>query len=455
MVRKQDVSDDDMPSTRSRKKRRTKRRYKVLLLLAIACLVLVLAAPSILTSRSILLPLIDKYAGIAPLKVDFTRVSAGWFSRVGIEGLRITDAQGNSVAKVGSIQTEKSLLSWIAASQNIGTVRISDVEVDVAVANGTTSIEKAIEPLMAGDPAEAPSSSSPTVYSGAIELTNAKIALRDVHHADVWLVSIPKFQTQLPGANQVVGPTQLSASIGSIDGGTNGTIAADVAEVMNGDVRSFNVRAVVDKVPLAFWHVLHERLPEIPVDELAGSLSARVAGSMVDQDRWSFNIEQFSGDQLVVSAPTLLGDKPARLESVKLQGQAVLVNKSLALQNTQLTTDVGGVVASGTLPWPIVTPTLTTPWLPGAQLNAEGSVDLARLVKVAESLVPIRDDTRLVSGSATFKASQVINAAGQPTSKLDLQLGKLVALAGGQQLKWDDALKWPSARSPRHLAWSR
>ncbi len=108
MVRKQDVSDDDMPSTRSRKKRRTKRRYKVLLLLAIACLVLVLAAPSILTSRSILLPLIDKYAGIAPLKVDFTRVSAGWFSRVGIEGLRITDAQGNSVAKVGSIQTEKA-----------------------------------------------------------------------------------------------------------------------------------------------------------------------------------------------------------------------------------------------------------------------------------------------------------------------------------------------------------
>ncbi len=448
MVRKQDVSDDDMPGTRSRRKRRFKRRYKVLVLLAVACFVLVLAAPSVLTSRSILLPLVDKYAGIAPLKVDFTRVSAGWFSQVGIEGLRVTDGQGNDVARVGSIQTEKSLLGWIMSSSNIGTVRIKDVEVDVAVNDGTTSIEQAVAPLMSGEASE-PASSSSTVYSGAIELTNAKIALRDARHPDTWLVSIPTFQTQLPGPNQVVGPTKLSATIGNADGQATGTIAADVAETMNGELRTFNVRAVVDRVPLAFWHVLHERLPDIPVEELAGFLSARVAGSMVDQDRWSFNIEQLSGDQLVVAAPTLIGDKPARLESVKLQGQATLAGNSLALQNTQLNTDVGGVAASGTLPWPIVTPTLSSPWLPGAQLNAEGAIDLAKLVKVAESLVPMREDTRLVSGSATFKASQQLNAAGQPTSKLDVQLGKLVALAGGQQLKWDDALKLAVSAQPQ------
>ncbi len=131
------------------------------MLLMVACVILVLAAPSVLTSRAILLPLIDKYAGIAPLKVDFTRVSAGWFSQVGIEGLRITDAQGQAVAKVGSIQTEKSLLSWIMASQNIGTVRIKDVEVDVAVANGTTSIELAVEPLLTGQPQPLPAVSPP------------------------------------------------------------------------------------------------------------------------------------------------------------------------------------------------------------------------------------------------------------------------------------------------------
>ncbi len=273
----------------------------------------------------------------------------------------MTDGQGNDVAKVGSIQTEKSLLSWMVASQNLGTIRIRDVEVDVSVASGTTSIEQAVAPLISGEATPPAAQSKPTVYSGAIELTNAKIAMRDAAHPhpDVWLVSIPTFQTQLPAANQVVGPTKLSASIASLDGASSGTIAADVAESMNGDVRTFNVRAVVDRVPLAFWHVLHERLPDIPVQELAGSLSARIAGSMVDANRWSFNVEQFSGDQLVVDAPSLVGDKPARLDSVKLQGQAMLDGKTLALQNTQLTTDVGGLTAVGNIPWPIVTPTLT------------------------------------------------------------------------------------------------
>ncbi len=82
MVRKQDVSDDDMPGTRSRKKRRFKRRYKLLIVMLVGCFILVAAAPSVLTTRAVLLPLIDQYAGIAPLKVDFTKVSAGWFSQV-------------------------------------------------------------------------------------------------------------------------------------------------------------------------------------------------------------------------------------------------------------------------------------------------------------------------------------------------------------------------------------
>ncbi len=65
----------------------------------------------------------------------------------------------------------------------------------------------------------------------------------------------------------------------------------------------------------------------------------------------------------------------------------------------------------------------------------------AKLVKVAETLVPMREDTRLLSGSATFKVAQQLTAGGAPSSTVDLQLGKLAAIAGGQQLNGDDALK--------------
>lgn len=447
MARRHDVSEEDSPRRLTlRGKQRLKRHHAIGMFLAVVGLIVVALLPSLATSRAVLVPILDRYAGIAPLHVDFQRVSAGWFTPVGVEGLQLIDAQGNAVVKVGSVQTEKGLLSWITSSKNLGTVKIRDVEMDVAVTQGTSSFEQAIEPLMQG---ESSSDSGSSRVAGSIELENARIALRDVQHTDAWIVTIPSFKTQLPGPGQIVGPTQLAATVSDAAGSTSGTIAADVAETLSDDVRAFNIRAAVDHVPLAFWHIVHARLPEIPVDELSGSITARIAGSLVDGERWSFNVEQLSGDQLVVTAPSLVGAKPAHLESLKVQGQASLAQGSLALGNTRLVTDFGGVAASGKLPWPIATPTLTEPWLPGAQLEAEGSIDLARLVKVAETLVPMRQDTRLVSGSATFHASQQLNASGQPSSVLDLQLGDLVAVANGQQLTWDQPLKLAVSAQPQ------
>ncbi len=449
MARRYEVSDDDSPRNATRRKRKFKRRYVFGFVFLTGSLLLLAIAPTVVASKTVLMPLIDRYGGLAPLKVDFDRVNAGWFTPAGIEGLRVTDGNGQPVVKVGAIQTEKGVFSWILNSSNLGTIRVRDVEVDVAVAGGTTSIEQAIAPLTAGESKPADNSASSTSYTGNLELSNARVTLRDNKHADTWIVTVPSFKTQLPGPGQIVGPTQLTASIADGSGANGGTIAADVAESQNDGTRSFNLRAVADRVPLGFWHVLHERLPDVPVDELAGSITARIAGSLVDDSRWNFNIEQLSGDQLVVTAPSLVGAKPARLESVKLQGQAQLAGGSLVLNGTQLTTDVGGVSASGTMPWPIAMPSLTQPWLPGAQLNAEGAIDLAKLAKVAETLVPMREDTRLVSGQATFKASQQATPGSQPSSKVELVLGNLLAVAAGQQLKWDDALKLSVSAQPQ------
>ena len=447
--RRHDVGDDEqlVGKKLSRGRRRLKRRYIVAMSFAVLGFVFTAALPAVMTSRAVLLPLIATCADIAPLKIDFERVSAGWFAPVGVEGLHVTDGQGNSVAKVASVSTEKGLLSWILSSSNVGVIRIRDVEVDLTVAEGSSNLEQALQPLI-----ESPQSTSPATkptLAGSIELTNARIALRDTKHPDTWLVEVPTFKTQLPGAAQVIGATQLSVAISQAGSSAQGTIAADVSETSDAKVRSFNLRAAIDHVPLAFWHILHERMPELPIEQLSGSVSARIAGSLVDQDRWTFHAEQLSADQLIITAPTLVGVKPAQFESIRLQGKAALGDGVLVVDGSQLVTDVGGLTASGRIPWPIAVPTLTTPWLTGAQLNAEGSIDLAKLVKVAETLVPMRDDTRLVSGSATFRAAQQLNANGQPSSLLHVQLGDLVAFANGQQLSWDQPLKLDLTAQPQ------
>ncbi len=444
MRREQDVSDEYISNKPGKGKRRTKRRYMVFMVLMIGLAALLITAPSIITSRAVLLPLIDKYAGIAPLKVDFVKLKAGWLTPISVEGLQVLDGNGQAVIKIGAITTEKNLISWISSSRNIGTIAIRDVDLDVAVQDGKTNIERAIEPLLASNstPSEpVPPATSSSPMSGRIELTNARIVLRDNLHPDAWLVSIPTFKTELPAADQIVGPSQLSVAIADSTGTKSGTIAADVAEAMTPEGRSFNVRAAVEHVPLEFWHVVHSRLPDLPIDELGGAVSARMAGSIMNDQRWTIQLDQVSGDQLVVVAPQVVGDKPARLASLKGQGQATLTGGSLTLNKAQLQTDVGGVIADAKMPWPPTMPTITSPWLPGAQLNAQGKIDLAKLVQVAESLVPMREDTRLVSGQATFSAVQQATSSGQPSSQVSLQLGDLVAVAGGQQLKWDQPLK--------------
>ncbi len=77
----------------------------------------------------------------------------------------------------------------------------------------------------------------------------------------------------------------------------------------------------------------------------------------------------------------------------------------------------------------------------GAAVDARGSVDLAKLVRTAESLVPMRQDTKLMAGTAQFVLSQQNNASGAPVSSASFELAGLKAVAAGQQLTWDDPLK--------------
>jgi hypothetical protein len=52
------------------------------------------------------------------------------------------------LAKVGSVNTQKSLLSWITNSSDLGVIQISGVEAAVQVADGTTDLEQALAPIL-------------------------------------------------------------------------------------------------------------------------------------------------------------------------------------------------------------------------------------------------------------------------------------------------------------------
>ncbi len=416
--------------------------------------------PKILTNRGILLGLVDRFGGLAPLKLDLEQVQAGWFKPISAQGVQLKDGEGNTLVRIGSVETEKGIFGWILNSSNMGTIRIANVEADVVTYAGTSNIEQALKPLLDQQTASTPDAKTKTTsYLGSIEVVDTRFNLSTRNSAQSWILNVPVLSVALPTADQVIGPIKLQANlaastspIGSNQAATSafiaipgagadrgGTLAAEVEQTEGQP--AFELRAMMDHIPLDFWHIVHARMPELPIESLNGSVSAKVAGTIVDANRWSIDVQQLETSRLFVVAPQLVGSNPAQFEQIAASGRCTLADAKLQLENGILNCDFGSATAVAQIPWPIVTPTLTQPWLPGAVVDARGAVDLARLVHTAESLIPMRQDTKLIAGTAQFIVSQQTTAAGTPLSSASFELAGLKAIASGKQLSWNDPLK--------------
>lgn len=439
------VQRNDAEFQRPARRRRSAGKLKYLFGLSLLALgALIVFLPTLVARRSILVPMIDRYAGLAPLKIELEGVQAGWFKPVAVSGVQLLDGEGRLLAKIGQVETQKGIWSWIRQSGNLGTIRVSGVEAAIAASGGTTNLEQALQPILDSlgldEPVDEDADDGATT-TGTIEIVDSKFLLMESGRPEQWVMALPKLTIVLPTAEQVIGPIELQATIADVSGtvaNSQGTIAASVAQSATN--QAFELRAKLEHVPVDFWHVVHARLPEIPVDELRGRVTAVLSGNLVDANRWSFDVQQIASQGLQIVAPQLVGQNPAQLQFIAASGRAALVDSLLSVEGAQLRCDFAEATASAKIPWPIEIPTASDPFLKGGVIAASGLVDLPKLVQSAQSLLPIREDTKLLAGQARFTVSQQLDAAGAPSSRAHLELNGLKALASGQEIAWQDPL---------------
>ncbi len=367
-------------------------------------------------------------------------VEAGWFVPLKIHGIQLADSDGQLLFRVGQVATQKGLLGWITNHSDLGTIHVDGFEAVVVARDGSTNLEQALASLPALAKDAAPSDSASTSRStGTVRLVDAKFLLMESGRPEQWVLQIPELTASLPAADQVLGPIQLNARIGEVSGKlptSQGTLAAEISQSAD----AFEMHIQMQQLPLEFWHVVHARLPQIPIDELNGRVSAAIGGRLIDADNWSFDISQLESQDLVLVAPQLVGQTPAKLVSVAASGRASLANSVMQLEQAEIVSDVGRVNALASLPWPIRLPTAAHPFFEGAQLQAEGSVDLPKLVQAARSLLPLREDITLASGTAQFRLAQTLDTQASPAASANLTFSGLTGTAAGQSLTWDDPL---------------
>ena len=441
---KAELSENSQADLAKPRKGRWARRA---LMLTAALAIAIFFLPAVLTTKTAVDFGLKNLAGLDPLQVEVESVKAGWLSPLQINGLRLIDADGITLLTAKQVATQKGLLSWGLNQSDLGHILLDQLEVQLDLDDESSNLERSLaaflSPTETEDSEPEPSADQTVSYSGNIEIRDSKISIAQ-HGIDQWTMSIPKAQVALPEEEQIIGPVDLQLQFAGKTASNQhhqGWIAAQVQQVAESAEPEFELRAKMQDLPLELWQVLKQRFAFLPIEHLQGNVSCMLAGRAASVDDWQVSLTELRAEKMLLDAPEWVGEKPAKLNEFTGAATCTLKDNFLVLRDSSLRCDFAQVNAQAKLPWPIMIPSLETPLVQGFELNTEGSVDLPKLVAAAESLIPVRDQTQLTSGTVRFKVLHGPSPTNAPAAQVELNIEGLQAIAGGQQLTWPEPLK--------------
>ncbi|MFN5768717.1 MAG: hypothetical protein ACK44Z_05175 [Pirellulaceae bacterium] len=436
---------------------RKPRRWLKLLLAFLVLLILTLALlPTLVSRRGVALWAIDRFAPIAPLSIDLQSLQIGWFSPCAIDGVQVRDQDGQLLLSLERLEVPRTLTQLAFDSSQLGEVLVEGLMIRVEVQQGSTQIEKALEPLASKFAATPGDSSKPTKpLKGAVAIRNALIDIEDLVEPARWNIVIAEANVPFPSPAHPIPPVQLAASLHEFQPGllpsdsltepparsSGFTIRFEQLPGNPGEksVGPFRLEAVTDQVPLEFLAVAKHRFPELPWETLTGNLSLRADVTVESAQNWLADLSSLQVDHLVVSAPQWLGPSGASLQQSRLSGKFTMSPERIVSQNIEFQSDFGQLGGFLSVPMPLTMPTATRPWLEGGTMNLRGEVDMSSLQRCAPGLVQMPEDARLIAGKATVSLVQESTSGAIPTAQLRARLGDLVAQLQGNTMKWEQA----------------
>lgn len=441
------------------KRRSTKPRIGRFVILTVVVLVLfaILGVPLAIQNRKLVLSLANKHAGLAPIRIDLASIEAGWFTPVKVRDLRLIDGNGAELVRIGEVETELTLINLLTKYSDLKKITVKGAELHVQVQPGTTNLEQALQPLLAGTVSTDVNSPQPAAtinpFTGRVVLVDAVVHATDSVDQTSWDLVLNKVDIPIPTASQPIPPMTLLGTLRQtkahpgevLMGGQFQIRTEPLAQIdsqkNNSSLGPVKMTVATTGLPLHWISLVKRRLPDLPVDHLTGLATIQTELEVHNNQSIFARIHTAQIDSLQVVAPRLVGDKGASLNQVRLAGNLQSSNNRLKAEGLILQTDVGAVTASADLPYEFSIPTISEPWLANAEYEIEANIDLARVVTVAPDLIPVQDQVQLSSGRANLRAFQKFstNPNLPPSSTIKLGLGGLKANVNGTQMSWEEA----------------
>jgi len=350
-------------------------------------------------------------------KVTVGGASLGWFSRIDLRDVTLTDADGATVATVPRVVSSRTLLGLAWDQSNLGEFRVERPTLHVVADDAGTNVERVLAKYL--QPSDRPAGPTPVL---TLRVTDATVNVRD---------AVTKRTTTLEKGSVVVtlppggaAPT-ISASAGVHDA-TPGSLTAEATLGPAGQAK-----LTLDAVPLDRLTPALRRLS--PGTTLAGRLTADAAVSWGEAGLTLTG--KVRGRGLVVDSPALQGDM-LRLTSLDLPLDVTAAGKRVTVRQADLRCDAGTVTVRGTFDAAEPLDRLLT--RPGQVVEAQ--IDLAQVANLLPRRLAIRDGTTLREGNLVVKLSSRAEAPSTVWTG-EVRTSALKADRDGRQLRWDEPLQ--------------
>jgi translocation and assembly module TamB len=425
---------------------------RLLVMLAL-CGVLALVAPSIISATGLWRSLLAAAAPEIAPQINAGSVSLAWWAPIEIKGLAVIDEQGQPLAEVASIRSNKTLFQLAANSQDLGTFEVTQPHAKVVLRADGSNIEDFLAKLPPSKDDGGPSAPMQV----ALVITGGTVELDDTIAKRQWLLGDVTAELNWPTANDQAKSGKLAASINALASGvrklSEGAAApaesqrdADASRSPGQMSAEFNWQQGADEKTWMGAGQAELKLAGFPTELLDGALGRFVAdirpqGSLtLDAGlTWTENgqsqhvvLRQLAAPQLVIAAPQLLGEDRLVLVITTGQADVLLAGERLDIHKLQVDSNLVHVAGSGSA-------ALGSLATGDADVQVQGQIDLAELARQLPGALRMRQDAQLTSGVVAI----TLGSSQQPGGRQwqgSLKTDRLEASAGGRPIVFDQPL---------------
>jgi hypothetical protein len=391
-------------------------------------------APALIVASGLANGLIRSAAADLKGEVSIGGLSLGWRSPVRVFGVTLKDAQGDQVAQLDELETEKSLWSLLTSGGRLGQITLRSPKLEIVLRPDGSNLEDVLRPLLEME------SEGPPAIDLTLVVEDGEATIRDVATNRSWQIARLAATVAVPV--DPAQPLSVSAAGDILGGATPGRLAVDaqILRPATPDGVPLPEKAGIELLnfPLEMLEPLAARSQ--PGTALAGTLTAAFTArseGAAEQRKISFS-GQAATAGLSVRMPAW--KEALRLQTLEVPLQGSVLGDVLSIAQLAVQSEVGQATAAGDLRLSELRKGDVLAAVANAPCQVAGRLDLAAIARLLPGTLRVREGMVVQSGGVDWLLAGQPGAAGGYEWNGRVTTSDLAAEQAGRVIRWNDPL---------------